>query len=112
MLRKVSDVTFKSDNGVLTAIISGEVDHHGAKEVRYTIDAELGRIRPDKLCLDLSLVSFMDSSGLGLILGRYNKASELGIAFSVKDPSPSAARIIAAAGAGRIIKIENQNNER
>ncbi len=106
MLRKTADVTFKAENECLTAFVCGEIDHHAARDVRYMIDMEMAKAHPVTLSLDLSGVSFMDSSGLGLILGRYNKATELGIGFSVKKPSQSAARIIKAAGAGRIIKIE------
>lgn len=106
MLRKTADVTFGSAENRLTAFVCGEIDHHAARDVRYIIDLEMAKAHPKSLVLDLSGVSFMDSSGLGLILGRYNKAVELGIEFAVKKPSASAARILKAAGAGRIIKIE------
>ena len=107
MLHKTADVKFTEKSGILTALIEGEIDHHGAATIRRLIDTEMSKKLPDTLCLDLSGVRFMDSSGLGLILGRYNSASNLGISFSVKDPSPSAKRIISAAGAERIIKIIN-----
>ena len=110
MLRRTADVKFTQKNGELTAYIGGEIDHHGAREVRYTIDGEVSKSMPAALALDLSGVNFMDSSGLGLILGRYNNATKLGISFSVKNPSASAERIISAAGAGRIIKIERRNS--
>ena len=63
--------------------------------------------RPDELILDLSRVSFMDSSGLGLILGRYTKAVELGILFKVQNPTPQIRRILDLAGTERLIKIES-----
>lgn len=110
MLRQTADVKFTQKNGELTAHIGGEIDHHGARIVRTTIDGEMERVMPEALVLDLSGVDFMDSSGLGLILGRYNNAAKLGIGFSVKNPSPSAERIISAAGAGRIIKIDRQDS--
>ena len=105
MLRKTADVNFSRNGGEIVAHIGGEIDHHGAKEIRHAIDTKLSDDPPDKLILDLSQVKFMDSSGLGLILGRYNCATKLGIGFSVRNPSPSAERIISAAGAERIIKI-------
>ena len=105
MLKRTADVRFTEEKGELVAHIGGEIDHHGAREIRHTIDTEISKQLPDKLILDLSEVRFMDSSGLGLILGRYNCASKLGVGFSVKNPSPSAERIISAAGAERIIKI-------
>ena len=108
MLKRTADVEFTKAGGELTALITGEVDHHSAREIRVTIDDEATKHMPDILALDLSGVSFMDSSGLGLILGRYNSAARLGIGFTVKYPSPSADRIISAAGAERIIRIERK----
>ncbi|MBE6708168.1 MAG: STAS domain-containing protein [Ruminococcaceae bacterium] len=105
MLHKTADVKFTKESSTLTAHIEGEIDHHGAATVRRLIDTEIAETLPETLCLDLSGVRFMDSSGLGLILGRYNNAAKFGISFTVKDPSPSAKRIISAAGAERIIKI-------
>lgn len=56
--------------GVLTAKISGEVDHHSAAEIREAIDETSQKLKPYCLKLDFSGVPFMDSSGIGLILGR------------------------------------------
>lgn len=56
--------------GVLTAKISGEVDHHSAAEIRESIDETSQKLKPYCLKLDFSGVPFMDSSGIGLILGR------------------------------------------
>ena len=105
MLHKTADVKFTGDGSILTALIEGEIDHHGAALIRRLIDTKTAEDLPDTLCLDLSGVRFMDSSGLGLILGRYNNTVKLGISFTVRNPSPSAARIISAAGAERIITI-------
>lgn len=49
----------------------------------------------------------MDSSGLGLILGRYTKAVEMGISFKVANPTPQIKRILDLAGTERLIKIES-----
>ena len=57
-------------NGVLTAKISGEIDHHSAKEVREAIDETSQNVKPFCLKMDFLEVPFMDSSGIGLILGR------------------------------------------
>ncbi|HCA71992.1 MAG TPA: anti-anti-sigma factor [Ruminococcaceae bacterium] len=54
----------------LTAVISGEIDHHSACEIREIIDMTAMRVRPEELVLDFGAVHFMDSSGVGLILGR------------------------------------------
>ena len=56
--------------GVLTARLSGEIDHHAAQEMREAIDDTAQKVKPYCLRLDFSQVPFMDSSGIGLILGR------------------------------------------
>lgn len=56
--------------GVLTAKIGGEIDHHSSIEVREAIDETSQKLKPYCLRLDFSDVAFMDSSGIGLILGR------------------------------------------
>ena len=72
------------------------------------IDDELYKLRPRKLTLDLSRVEFMDSSGLGLILGRFNKASEIGTEFTLLNPADSVRKILDVAGIARVIKIERK----
>jgi len=91
----------------LTIFIEGDIDHHNARPIRSRIDTKVFIQRPDELILDLSRVSFMDSSGLGLILGRYTKAVELGIEFKVANPTPQIKRILDLAGTDRLIKIES-----
>lgn len=63
---------------VLTALLSEEIDHHSAKGIREKIDAALELNNPKLLVLDFSGVTFMDSSGIGLVMGRYAKLSKSG----------------------------------
>ncbi len=91
----------------LTIFLEGDIDHHSARRIRSRIDTKVFIQRPDELILDLSRVCFMDSSGLGLILGRYAKAVELGIAFKVANPNRDVRRILDLAGTERLIKIES-----
>ncbi len=88
--------------------IHGDIDHHNARVIRMQIDDELYKQRPKKLTLDLSRVEFMDSSGLGLILGRFNKASEIGTEFTLLNPADSVRKILDVAGIARMIKIERK----
>lgn len=66
----VVNVLLNYREGVLTAKISGELDHHSAQEVREAIDETAQKLKPYCLRMDFSGVPFMDSSGIGLILGR------------------------------------------
>ena len=90
---------------ILSIRVRGEIDHHTAASIRQGIDAILFEKRPSKLILDLSAVSFMDSSGLGLIMGRYSVMKELGGDMTVWNPSPETRAILTLAGMERLVKI-------
>ncbi len=65
------DVEYERQNDVLTVFLKGEIDHHTAKHLSRSIDAELLCGDQTSCVLDFSGVGFMDSSGIGLILGRH-----------------------------------------
>ena len=94
--------------------VKGEVDHHTASDIRRRIDSEIFISRPEKVLLDLSGVEFMDSSGLGLILGRYKTATELGCEFALYEPAEAALKILKLAGCDKIIRIirKKETNEK
>ena len=106
MIRNTGTLTEERAGNTLTFAVKGEIDHHTAKEIITKIDSELFVSRPDKLRLDLSGVEFMDSSGLGLILGRYRLATKLGVAFSVLEPSGAVLKLVKLSGCDRIINVE------
>ena len=86
--------------------LSGEMDHHSAGGMRGEADKLICAERPERVVLDLSGIGFMDSSGLGFIMGRYALARELGATLVVYNPSPATQRILGLAGLGRIIPVE------
>jgi len=104
-------VKITCNNGKMTAHIIGDIDHHSAREMRKRIDTEFAESDSDFLTLDMSEVRFMDSSGLGLILGRFTKASTQEASFCVSNPSPSVKRVLDIAGAQRIISIIEEKTE-
>ena len=63
-------VSFQKQRGTLTARLQGELDHHGAESMRREIDRRLLADKPSTLRLDFRDVTFMDSSGVGLVMGR------------------------------------------
>lgn len=91
---------------VLKIKLRGEIDHHSAAAVRVAIDEMIRSKRPCELVIDMSAVDFMDSSGLGLIMGRYNTMKEIGGSVTVADPTPATEKIMNLAGLERIIKIK------
>lgn len=92
-------------SGSLTVYLEGDIDHHSAATIRSRIDTKLFLTRPTELVLDLNRVSFMDSAGLGLILGRYTKATELGVGFRLMYPNPQVQKILDLAGMERLVPI-------
>ena len=81
-------------DGDLLARITGDIDHHSAPGIREEIDRLLEQQRPARLLLDLGETDFMDSSGLGLILGRKRKTDELGIGLVLINPTPGCRKIL------------------
>ena len=66
------------ENGILTAYLEGEIDHDAAVVMRRQLDASVQTVKPRILCLDFASVGFMDSSGVGLVMGRYRTMKLLG----------------------------------
>lgn len=104
--------TFRAEmhDGVLHVALEGEIDHHSAVATRGEIDRLIYENRPRCLELELSRIGFMDSSGLGLVMGRYALIRELGGEMVVLDPSPAILRIFKLAGMERLIRIEQTSH--
>lgn len=86
------------DNGELTALLFGEIDHHTARDIRQCIDSEIEKHHPSKLILDFRRVKFMDSSGIGLIMGRYRMMQLVGGVVTLDNIPPHLDRLITLSG--------------
>lgn len=98
---------------VLRAILSGELDHHSAREIRAELDAVLCEMMPHTLILDFGGVTFMDSSGVGLIMGRYKLLQSFGGEVTVENASPRIEQMLRLSGVGQLaqIRTEKGNDE-
>jgi stage II sporulation protein AA (anti-sigma F factor antagonist) len=85
--------------------VEGEVDMHVADTFRKTIDEALEQAGVPNLMLNLAKVTFIDSSGLGVILGRYKRISQLGGKVSAVQLQPQVEKIFELSGLLRIIKL-------
>ena len=83
---------------VVTAYLSGELDHHTAKPMREAIDNAIELNMPSLLVLDFSAVSFMDSSGIGLVMGRYRNLQKTGAALHINGTSPTIYKVMKLSG--------------
>lgn len=92
------------DDGIY-AELSGELDECSAEYVRISLDDLLTSVAKNKtkLVLDFSNVSFMDSTGIGVLLGRYNKFSKNDIMIYIKNPTSYVNRIFEMTGIYQII---------
>ena len=93
-------------NNTLFVRLKGDIDHHSAKSAREEIDRSIYRYLPETVIIDLEGIDFMDSSGLGLILGRFSVMKDIGGELVVINPNTGVMKILKLAGAERIIKIE------
>ena len=93
---------------VLTVFLSGEIDHHSAALIRASIDDAIIHKHPSLLVLDFSAVSFMDSSGIGLVMGRYKLMKTVQGRIRVENLSPSAYKVMVLAGLEKLGEIRQK----
>ena len=86
------------ENKSLTVFLNGEIDKHTSTSLRQEIDSQTEALRPQKLSLDFSNVKFMDSSGIGLIMGRFRQMSLIGGKLEVVNLPLNLKRMVNLAG--------------
>ena len=92
--KEVRILKYNYENGKLTIYLEEELDISSCKIIRGVIDGYIMKYQPYELVLDLSGVKFMDSSGIGLIIGRYNLIKLLDSKMKVINASDNIKRII------------------
>ncbi|MBM6921955.1 anti-sigma factor antagonist [Phocea massiliensis] len=95
----------------LTAAIIGEIDHHTARRIREETDAVLQQDLPHELIFDFSGVTFMDSSGIGLIMGRYRLVSQWGGSVTIAGAPSRIERILKMSGIEKLAQIHPVKEE-
>lgn len=91
---------------VVTAYLAGELDHHSAAEMREAIDSAIELNMPELLVLDFSGIGFMDSSGIGLVMGRYRNLQRTGAELHITGTSPQITKVMKLAGIERLAKMD------
>ena len=89
----------------LTARLSGEIDHHAAKRIMEELAEQIDAALPDKLVLELSQVTFMDSSGIAVLLNVWRRMGQLEGAVEVCQVPEQARRVLQTAGLERLLKF-------
>ena len=95
----------------LTLKITEEIDEHTTEKLRRKIDNEITRFLPRKVIFDFSDVSFMDSAGIGMLLGRYKVIKMLGGQLELANVNKQIERIFEISGILKIIPLVKNNEE-
>lgn len=101
-------VTLEVTNEEITAYLSGEIDHHSAVELRRRIDEAVLAGTPEWLILDFSGVTFMDSSGIGLIMGRWRLMQEQGGRLTVRGVPKTLRKVMRVSGLDKLGVLEEK----
>lgn len=99
-------INVHSVRSVLLVRLEGELDHHTAERLRNEMNEKLLDHRIKHLVLNLENLTFMDSSGLGVILGRYKEIKERDGEVVVCAISPAVKRLFDLSGLFKIIRLE------
>ncbi|OEH93591.1 anti-sigma F factor antagonist [Bacillus solimangrovi] len=98
-------IELETKNDVLLVRLQGELDHHTSEQLREEIQAVLEERKIQHLILNMESLTFMDSSGLGVILGRYKQIQSQGGRMLVCSISPSVQRLFEMSGIFKIIQF-------
>ena len=98
-------VTCTGEGRVLRAALSGEVDHHGARAIMEELNRQIDLELPRELTIDLEGVTFMDSSGIAVLLRAWRGVGELGGSVQVVNVPAQAAKVLKTAGLDKLMKF-------
>ncbi|HCW53893.1 MAG TPA: anti-sigma F factor antagonist [Clostridium sp.] len=104
-------IGFERKNDILIVNLSGELDHNSAESVRVKVDNKIDEDNITKIILNFSGVTFMDSSGIGAVIGRYKKVSNIGGKLCVVEVNKNVDKIFDLAGLYKVIKKYSTVNE-
>ena len=99
------ETKFYEKDKLLVLKITEEIDDHNVKKIRGKADYEIERYMPKKVILDFDSVTFMDSAGIGLIIGRYKFAKIIGAKLEVANLSKNVQRIFQMSGILKLVPI-------
>ena len=102
------EVKYNEEDKLLKLKITEEIDHHTAEKIRRKSDYEIQRYMPKRVILDFGNVSFMDSSGIGMVVGRFKLVSMLGGNLVLENVNQSLEKVFNMSGILKIIPINKK----
>lgn len=102
---------YQRDRNTLTIQIEGELDHHTSNQVKKELDKVIDDISIQNLVFDFKELYFMDSSGIGVILGRYKIINKRQGSIYIKNANPHINKILDVSGLYNIVKMIYKNDK-
>jgi len=99
------NVNFLKEDKLLLLEITEEIDHHTTEKIRRRADDEITRHMPRKVIFDFNNVSFMDSAGIGMLIGRYKMMKMIGGSLELTNVNQSVKKVLEMSGVLKIIPI-------
>ena len=100
-------VRIETNEQVVTAYLSGDIDHHSARAIREEIDEKIDEVHPSLLILDFGEVAFMDSSGIGLFMGRFRKMQENDGEIQIMNTPLYISKVMRVSGIEKLARISS-----
>lgn len=98
-------IKYNEKDKLLLLQITEEIDHHVAEKIRTRADFEIQKYIPKQVILDFSNVTFMDSAGIGMLIGRYKMVTMFGGSIGIVNVKPPIKKVLEMAGILKIIPI-------
>lgn len=99
------ELKFKRKNKTIIILIEGEIDHHTSKELRIQTESALSQMGGRNIIFVFRDVTFMDSSGIGMMIGRYKQLHSLGGRIAIACANEKIAEIIKLSGLTKLLPI-------
>ena len=104
-------VTYDNGGKILKMLIPEEIDHYMVEKIKNKADFEIQKNLPKMVLMDFKNVSFMDSAGIGMILGRYKLTKMVGGILKIENVTPPVKKILEMSGILKIVPIiDNKKN--
>lgn len=95
----------------LVVVPSGEIDHHTSVTIREKVDREFQKRRARNILFDFNNIMFMDSSGIGLLMGRYRAAAICGGNIALFNVKPKVGQMLELSGMYKLMKVYEDRDE-
>ena len=102
------NIKYEDEDKLVVFEITEEIDHHTTEKIRRKMDNEIERYMPKQVIFNFDKVTFMDSAGIGMLIGRYKTIKMLGGTAELINVNPSIKKIFEMCGLLKIIPITNK----